>query len=527
MRIAVIGAGAMGSLYGGLLARAGADVTLLDTWPAHVDAIGRDGLRLDGLGGDRRIEVAAAHPSAAAARIQVALVLTSAGATGEAAATAARVLEPDGYALTLQNGIGNVEALAAVLGEGRVLGGLSYHSAEVIGPGHVRHTHAGPTWLGELDGRRTPRVEALRDLLAEAGFAPVIVDDVRGYIWNKFVHNCAINALAAAAGLRVGEIPRHPEADLFQTRVVEETLAVVRARGIDLPDPDPLSSIKAFCRTKFNKPSMLQHVEQGKLTEIDALNGAVVREGRRLGIPTPFNEALTLLVTALARQRQATLHGPPVDYDRLEVEAKAALAHGTGGTSPPARVADGAAAGQAGAPATPPPASPSARAGPAAPGPADPELVSPAFREALAGLTEQRPSYRPDAPFHRCFGCGQGHPDGLRVRCFQTPDGVVSPIVVSRRYEGPPGTVHGGIVAAYLDEVLGGAVVRATGRSNVTGELTVRYVQPAPLETPILGHGRLVADHGRYVDVEGRLEELATGRLLATARGRFFPIPPR
>jgi acyl-coenzyme A thioesterase PaaI-like protein len=226
----------------------------------------------------------------------------------------------------------------------------------------------------------------------------------------------------------------------------------------------------------------------------------VVREGRRLGVPTPFNEALTLLVTALARQRQAALHGPPVDYDRLEVEAKAALAHGVGPVSPP---------------------------GPARPPASAPPPIPEAFRAALDGLPELRPAARPDAPFHRCFGCGPGHPDGLRVRCFQTADGVVAPIVVPRRFEGPPGTVHGGIVGAYLDEVLGGAVVRATGRGNVTGELTVRYVQPAPLETPMLGHGRLVTDHGRYLDVEGRLEELATGRLLATARGRFFPLAPR
>ncbi len=142
-----------------------------------------------------------------------------------------------------------------------------------------------------------------------------------------------------------------------------------------------------------------------------------------------------------------------------------------------------------------------------------------AFRDYFAALEEQRAA----DPFHRCFGCGPAHPDGLHVRCFRTADGVVAPIVISRRYEGPPGASHGGIVAAYLDEVLGAAAHRATGRPNVTGELTVRYVAPVPTETPILGHGRLVAEHGRYADVEGRLEELGTGRVLATARGRFFP----
>jgi acyl-coenzyme A thioesterase PaaI-like protein len=150
--------------------------------------------------------------------------------------------------------------------------------------------------------------------------------------------------------------------------------------------------------------------------------------------------------------------------------------------------------------------------------------VPDAFREVLAGLEEQRYTARSSDAYHHCFGCGPGHPTGLRVRCFRTPDGVLSPVIVPRQYEGPPGGVHGGIVAAYLDEILGGTVVRTTGRVSVTGELTVRYVRLAPPETPLLGRGALVADHGRFVDVEGSLEELATGEVVATARGRFFPI---
>jgi acyl-coenzyme A thioesterase PaaI-like protein len=150
--------------------------------------------------------------------------------------------------------------------------------------------------------------------------------------------------------------------------------------------------------------------------------------------------------------------------------------------------------------------------------------LPPGFGTYFAGLEEQRVSADPDDRFHRCFGCGPGHPGGLHVRCFASDEGVVSPIRIARQYEGPPGGTHGGIVAAYLDEVLGGAVARATGRIAVTGELTVRYVAPVPTEVPILGRGRLVADHGRYVDVEGHLEEFATKRLLAMARGRFFPV---
>ena len=149
------------------------------------------------------------------------------------------------------------------------------------------------------------------------------------------------------------------------------------------------------------------------------------------------------------------------------------------------------------------------------------------FGNFFTGLAELRVASGPADTFHHCFGCGPAHPTGLHVRWFETAEGVAAPIVVPRVYEGPPGAVHGGIVAAYLDEVLGGAAARAAGKPAVTGELTVRYVKPVPSETPLLGRGRLVANHGRYVDVEGSLEEFGARRVVATARGRFFPVELR
>ena len=150
-----------------------------------------------------------------------------------------------------------------------------------------------------------------------------------------------------------------------------------------------------------------------------------------------------------------------------------------------------------------------------------PSDVPAIFHDVLAGLEEQRVI---GEAFHECFGCGWGNPHGLRVRCFKSAEGVVSPIVIPVRFQGPKGAAQGGIVATYLDEVLGAAVLRATGRPAVTGEITVRYLAGTPLETPLLGRGRLVSDHGRYVDVEGELTVLETARTVATARGRFFPI---
>jgi len=322
MRICIIGAGAMGSLYGAMLARGGADIVLYDQWAEHVEAIRRDGLRLSGITGDMTVTVEATTDPAAIGRADLCISQVNTYATEAAAEVAARVLDGDGCCLTLQNGVGNIEKLAAVLGENRVMGGLSYHSAALAGPGHAIHTHAGPTWLGEIDGSGTPRLEALVALMRTSGFKPTVVDDIRGFIWGKFIHNCSINPICAVAGIRVGQIPMDEAADTYQTRVIEEALAIIGAKGIKVPEADPMGAIKAFCKVKFNKPSMLQHVEAGKRTEVDSLNGVIVEEGRKLGIPTPFNEALTLMVKAIDARNAFAAKGP-VDFDALEAERKA------------------------------------------------------------------------------------------------------------------------------------------------------------------------------------------------------------
>ena len=156
----------------------------------------------------------------------------------------------------------------------------------------------------------------------------------------------------------------------------------------------------------------------------------------------------------------------------------------------------------------------------------DLSTIPESLRAYFASLEEQQHAPRPEDTYHHCFGCGPGHPAGLRVRCFKTDEGVASPILIAKQYEGPPGAAHGGIVAAYLDEILAGAALHGTGKSAVTGELSVRYRRPVPTERAIIGRGRLVADHGRYIDVEGELVDAATQDTLATGRGRFFPMKP-
>jgi 2-dehydropantoate 2-reductase len=317
MKITVIGAGAMGGSYGGLLAVAGHEVSLIDAWAVHVDAINRAGLRVDGVRGDHRVQVAAStDPIGDGA--ELAIVFVDANNTAAAAETARRILGADGFAITFQNGIGNVEQLQAALGGERVLGGSSMCSAAAIGPGHVRLTHLGKTSIGETDGMVRPRTTRLAEILEEAGFETAVVPDVMAVIWEKFGLNCCINAIAATTGLRAGELARLPELDAFQDRIIAEIMTVTAAKGVRLPTPDLPAKIKAQCRKKFNKPSMLQHVEAGRRTEIDALNGALLREAAALGIATPCNEALVALLKGRELHQMRRVHEPDLDYAAWE-----------------------------------------------------------------------------------------------------------------------------------------------------------------------------------------------------------------
>jgi len=306
VQIAVIGAGNIGCVYGACLARLGEPVVLIDTWEEHIRRIRLRGLEMEGLSGNYTVRVEATTNPADAPRADVALISVNAYSTPNAAEAAKVLLKDSGYAVTLQNGLGNVEVLSDVLGADRVLAGLSFHSGDLRGPGQVAHTNNGPTYLGELDRSRSARLAALADLMDRAGLNPVLVDDIVDTIWAKFVHNCAINAICAITGLRPGHIREVPALDEFQTHIINETLALVRAKGVELPAGDPLETIKAYCSEKFHRVSMLQHLERGRPTEIDSLNGYVARESRKLGLTAPYSEALAMLM----KGRQ---HHPPDD----------------------------------------------------------------------------------------------------------------------------------------------------------------------------------------------------------------------
>ena len=172
------------------------------------------------------------------------------------------------------------------------------------------------------------RVSQVAAMLNKAEIPTEIIPDPMNWIWGKFVLNCGVNALTAITGLRSGEIYRTPEVSALQDRVIDEILAVVDRKQLKLPESDPRKKIKDHCRIRYNKPSMMQHIEQGRRTEIDALNGALVREARALGIATPYNEAVVAIVKGLEKSRRQTLHEPPRDYKELEQDAQREAAKG-------------------------------------------------------------------------------------------------------------------------------------------------------------------------------------------------------
>ena len=322
MRIYMIGAGAMGGVYGGLLARAGCDVTLIDPREDHIAKIRSDGIVIEGVRGTHTVRVAAQCDHRGLVPAALAIIFTDANATREAARTARELLQPDGFALTLQNGIGNVEALVAELGSHRVIAGVSMNSAANPAAGRSAYTNVGMTSVGELDGADTPRLRNVAALLNKADIPTEIIPDPMNWIWGKFVLNCGVNALAAITGLRSGEMYRTPEVSALQDRVIDEILAVVERKKLRLPEKDPRKKIKDHCRIRYNKPSMMQHIEQGRRTEIDALNGALVREAKTLGIATPYNEAVVAVVKGLEKSRRQALHEPPRDYRKMEEDAE-------------------------------------------------------------------------------------------------------------------------------------------------------------------------------------------------------------
>lgn len=304
MKICVLGAGALGCAIGAALSQGGSDIWLLNRSKAHVDAMNAGGLTVVGPCGERRVPVRAATHAAAVGRVDLVIVLVKSFHTREAMAGALALIGDDTRVLSLQNGLGHEEILAEVVGRERVLAGKTYVGGVLLAPGRIISGTAGKhTYIGELDGTVSERVKAIAAEFERAGLATTVSDNIVGTMWDKLLVNVATGALSGITGLTYGDLYAVPEVKRTALAAVAEAIAVARAAGVRLESGEPEQAWQRAAEglpPEF-KASMLQSLEKGSITEIDFINGAVVRGGERHGTPTPVNAALVGCIKGIER----------------------------------------------------------------------------------------------------------------------------------------------------------------------------------------------------------------------------------
>jgi 2-dehydropantoate 2-reductase len=302
MKIAVLGGGgAMGGMFGGYLARAGEDVVLIDVSRDAVEAINAQGLAVEAKDGSvATIPIKASSNPGEVGPVDLIINFVKCYSTDAAIRAAAPMLGEGAAILTLQNGWGNADRIAAIAGRGRVTVGLTYNSGTLLAPGRIKHSGIGMTVVGELDGSVSPRLEAAVAAFRRAGIettaSPRIVDE----IWKKLALNVCTLPTAALLRFPAHELIQHSEMLDLMRGLLSEVAAVARPQGIALDEAERWAAIVALLEKAVGaRASMLQDVEAGRRTEIDVVNGAIMEAGRRYSVPTPLNDAMVWLVKSL------------------------------------------------------------------------------------------------------------------------------------------------------------------------------------------------------------------------------------
>ena len=300
MKIAVVGAGAMGSVYAGILGDAGNEVWAVDVWAEHVEAINRDGLTVDGASGERTVRIRATSDPGDVGVCDLVVIATKARDVVQAAERARPLLGPRTVVLPIQNGLGSADRIASVLGEEPVaIGVAGGFGASIVGPGHVHHNGWELVRLGERRGPATPRIHRVAEVWADAGFRVQAYDDVEQLVWEKLIFNVTFSGTCAVLERTIGEVLADPSAWQVASACGSEAFAVARARGIALDFDDPVAFARAFGeKIAGARPSMLLDVLAGRPCEIGVINGAIPPAAREVGLTAPVNEVVTALVRA-------------------------------------------------------------------------------------------------------------------------------------------------------------------------------------------------------------------------------------
>jgi 2-dehydropantoate 2-reductase len=304
VKIAIVGTGAMGSVYAALFASAGHEVWAIDVWKEHVDAMRTSGLRVEGASGDRTVRVHATSVPQEAGPCDLVVLATKAMHVAAAAASLKPLLKSDTPVLSIQNGLGGPDTAARVLGRERVMVGVvGGFGASMRGPGHAHHNGMELVRLGEFGGPITERLKKVEDTWRGAGFRVKVFDDIDQLVWEKLLCNCAVSGPCGVSGVTVGEVMADPDLAKISAACATEAFNVAKKKGIRLDFDDPVAYTRDFAsKIPKARPSVLLDLMGKRKSEIDVINGSIPRVGGEVGMSAPVNEAITSLVHAKERQ---------------------------------------------------------------------------------------------------------------------------------------------------------------------------------------------------------------------------------
>jgi len=307
MKIAVVGPGALGTLLAGFLrAKTKEDVWLVDKSPERARRIHEEGIRIEGMSSISVSINTSANPKEIAP-CDLVIICVKSYSTEDVCKDIKDLVNDNTSILTLQNGIGNVQVLNDHFGADRVIAGVTNHGATLLGPGHVRHAGRGDTIIGMSNGKILGPMRDAASLLTKCGFETKISKDIDSVIWSKLVINVGINALTGITRLKNGMLIQYNGTREILRSAVQEAVKIVKRKRIKLVYDDPIQKVESVCKaTAANISSMLQDVLNSKRTEIDYINGAIIRQGKALGISTPVNEVLTNLVKTIESSYEET-----------------------------------------------------------------------------------------------------------------------------------------------------------------------------------------------------------------------------
>lgn len=303
MKIAIVGCGAMGSVYAALLGGTH-EVWAIDRWREHVDAIRERGLRLEGASGDRTVRIGATTDAADVGVCDLVIIATKAMHVEAGATAALALVGPDTDVISIQNGLGGPDTAARILGTNRLMVGVvGGFGASMRGPGHAHHNGWEQVRLGEFSGAITPRLERVAEVWRGAGFKVKCFDDIAQLVWEKLICNVCFSGTCTVTRRTIIEVIDDPDTWQVASTCAREAFDVARARGVRLDFDDPVAYVRAFgMKIPQARPSMLLDLMEKRASEIDAINGAIGPAARAAGLSAPFNEAISALVRAEERR---------------------------------------------------------------------------------------------------------------------------------------------------------------------------------------------------------------------------------